>query len=158
MDPKVSGSSNTSHSSNSTGGGQDNRDINKTWKGVLSQLQPSRSVSFCRHMDYWRSIGTDLHKKETPNQNPCNVSIFLNYLTESSCQTKAKQSSLALPCPPPYHGPNLLKWHSIYLIVADMSPLHFKFIQNDYWCAQKQLHRKRLAKCWSLCDSLNWIS
>ena len=50
MDPKVSGSSNTSHSSNSTGGGQDNKDINKTWKGVLSQLQPSTSVSL---VDTW---------------------------------------------------------------------------------------------------------
>jgi len=38
MDPKASGGSNKSDSSNSTGGGQDNKDINKTWKGVLSQL------------------------------------------------------------------------------------------------------------------------
>jgi hypothetical protein len=60
MDPKASGGSNTSDSSNSTGGGQDNKDINKSWKGVLSQLQLSTSVS---SVDTWITegkFGTDL--------------------------------------------------------------------------------------------------
>ncbi len=54
MDPKASGGSNTSDSSNSTGGGQDNKNINKTWKGILSQLQPSTNVS---SVDTWTTEG-----------------------------------------------------------------------------------------------------
>jgi len=45
---------NTSDSSNSTGEGQDNKDINKTWKGVQSQLKPSTSFS---SVDTWTTEG-----------------------------------------------------------------------------------------------------
>ena len=74
------------------------------------------------------------------------VNIFKLFNREQ-LPDKSKTVLFGTSLPPPYHGPTLLKWHTIYLIVAEMSPMNFIFIHNEYWCAQKQLHRKRLAKC-----------